>query len=87
MLEKERANKLIIAGVAVTVLAAGGYGTYQYMNPKQAPTASHWRPISNCRRQGDTRCKSQAVGRCSNRQSRKESPDKEHSHNGQGYRQ
>ncbi|KYZ74893.1 efflux transporter periplasmic adaptor subunit [Anaerosporomusa subterranea] len=41
MLEKERARKLIIAGVAVTVLAAGGYGTYKYMNPKQAPTASH----------------------------------------------
>lgn len=38
MFDKERTKKLIIAGVAVTVLAAGGYGTYKYMNPKHAQT-------------------------------------------------
>jgi Cu(I)/Ag(I) efflux system membrane fusion protein len=41
MLEKKRTKKIIIAGVAVTVLAAGGYGAYHSMNVKQATTASH----------------------------------------------
>jgi Cu(I)/Ag(I) efflux system membrane fusion protein len=41
MFAKEGTKKLIIAGVAVTVLAAGGYGTYRYLNPKAVQTAGH----------------------------------------------
>lgn len=41
MLEKERTKKLIIAGVAVTVFAAGGYGAYQSKNAKQTAAVSH----------------------------------------------
>lgn len=41
MLEKEQTKKLIIAGVAITVLAAGGYGVYHSMNAKPAATTDH----------------------------------------------
>lgn len=36
MLENARTKKIIVAGVVVTVLAAGGYGVYQTMYPKQS---------------------------------------------------
>ena len=42
MFENGSTKKFIVAGVAVTVLAAGGYGAYQYISPKQqVQTAGH----------------------------------------------